>query len=183
MKIAITGASSTGKTTLARELCTGLPRYMQLNVDARRLLTSHGERNVAEMSSAKYREFQLEYITQKINIETSGQDFITERSFVDCCAYWDFHCAKDSTPTENLRVHEVCEEWSRKYDFHIYLPFGQSPFELDGYRNPSRAYHTDIGKAILSLLQQWGLRYLDCSNVTLEERYSVCRREIERCER
>jgi nicotinamide riboside kinase len=183
MKIAITGASSTGKTTLAGELCGSMPEYQRLNVNARELLTKRGERNVADMGADEYKAFQLEYIDQKIRIEGVGNRFIVERSFVDCCAYWDFHCADRSTPAENSRIRQVCEEWSRKYDLHIYLPFGQAPFELDGYRNPSPKYHAEIGAAILGLLRNWGLRHLDCSGLPLNDRHSVCKREIERCER
>ena len=181
MKIAITGASSTGKTTLARELINDMPGYRRLNVDARLLLKGQGELNVSKMSNTQYRKFQIDYINNKMANEILSINFITERSFVDCCAYWNYHCSQVSTKAENQQIQQLCKEWALRYDMHIFLPFGIAPFELDGYRNPSPEYHMSIENDIKRLLDEWDLKYIDCSNIELLRRHSVCREEIEKC--
>ena len=120
MRIALTGASSTGKTTLANELLAAYPKLNLPNVNARELLVEQGCRNVGDMDASQYKHFQNAYIDRKRLLERAKTHYLTERSFVDAFVYWNHHCAGCSTPAENKRVITLCKRWASRYDLHIY---------------------------------------------------------------
>jgi predicted ATPase len=164
MRIAFTGASSTGKTTLAlaleaeREFAVVAPA--RLNVDARRLLLNLGfTSGIDSMSREDRRAFQRRYFTEKRQNEDGRTDYFTERSFVDIAAFW----IDTSTDPDELTSDFVneCEMAARWYDLHVYLPVGVIPLEADGLRSNSAAYHSAIDSSVRRLLQRWRLRYVE----------------------
>lgn len=172
MKIALTGASSTGKTTLAREVSAHWPTLQIVNVDARALLQRLGHRNVSNISPAEFNVFQQEYIREKLQVEPSD-NFVTERSYVDAFAYWEQTCAPVCSAVEHKAILTTCKRHAERYDLHIFLPFGILPFQSDGYRHPSADYHHKISRRIEELLQEWKVRYVCCNQLALNERVAV----------
>jgi len=59
MKIAFTGSSSTGKTTLAKEISKLIPTLEYLTVDARSIIESFNIVNVDNLSKENYKIFQI----------------------------------------------------------------------------------------------------------------------------
>ncbi len=161
MKIAFTGVSSTGKTTLAEELFKdrGIKSvlYEHLTVDARAILKNMGHKSMDKMTKEQLQKFQLLYLNKKILLEKGKECFLVERSFVDIAAYW---IERDSigAPSDvtNLLL-EKCRNQSKKYDLHVYFPFGVIPFEEDGYRSENMESHFRVDARILQLLTQWQL--------------------------
>lgn len=92
MKLALTGSSSTGKTTLIMSVLSHLlasnSNIIFCAPDARQLLKDLGHSSMDRMSRTEMREFQLLYYLNKTLIEEDRNNFITDRSFVDIAAHW-----------------------------------------------------------------------------------------------
>jgi len=52
----------------------------------------------------------------------------------------------------------------------VYFPFGQIPFESDGYRSEDLDFHQQIDLKILELLDRWGVAYMVVQSSDLEAR-------------
>lgn len=174
MKIAITGASSTGKTALAKELLkrNEFHKYASkfLSTDARGLLALMGYKSMDLMTKEETLKFQEKYFLKKTNIELNKNNFITDRSYVDGAAYWLIRDAYDlpnelQQPFINKSKIKACE-----YDLHIYLPFGVIEFESDGYRSENIDFHKQIDIQIKYYLNKWGINYITLSTPILEKR-------------
>jgi predicted ATPase len=174
MKIALTGSSSTGKTTLANCLRTHpefrrrLPDFV--TTDARRILDSLGHANIDNMDPQSLRQFQQLYLARKLELETGKDNYLTDRSFVDVAAYWIERDARDLPPSEYDGLVETCRSAADRYDLHVFLPFGVIPFKSDGYRSHDMEAHGRIGDRISKLLDTWGVRVLRLDMVALDER-------------
>lgn len=183
MKIALTGSSSTGKTTLAVELMKDSTLVARLGEHleerARELLRAMGHTSMDRMSRAETRAFQLAYIEAKEQREAQLTRFLVDRSFVDAVAYW----IERDDPSDELGLHGVlldrCRRGALAYDGHIYCPFGVIPFVADGYRSDSSNFHERVDRRIRSLLNEWGVRYLTVNSSGLNERCRVVRDWIE----
>lgn len=181
MRIAFTGASSTGKTTLAKEVLALYPNLRAINVDARGLIAEQNCANVSDMSQEQYKRFQIAYIERKLSLECAESDYITERSFVDAFVYWRHHCASISDAIDDCRILDICKRGASRYDIHIHLPFGQIPFTADGYRHNSLDYHRKIDSEIKALLQKWRLKSIECVSGDLTDRIFACQQALNTC--
>ncbi|WP_437304473.1 ATP/GTP-binding protein [Sorangium sp. So ce388] len=173
MKIAFTGASSTGKTTLVRSIIAKneSQRYFSqfLTADARAILDELGFHSMDDMSRSQLRAFQLSYFYRKQQIEQNQDNFITDRSFVDVAAYWVLRDTFD-VPEEQARLVLPCSREASKYDIHFYFPYGLINFEPDGYRSNDIIFHQRIDSQILLLLESWRLPYVRIQTANHEER-------------
>ncbi|XCN74149.1 MAG: AAA family ATPase [Candidatus Electrothrix aestuarii] len=174
MQIAITGASSTGKTTLSKRVITN--KYFQdkailrLNVDARELLRSFDIKNMDKMSILQKKKFQIEYFKKKKLLEEKKDNFITERSFVDVAAYWSVKNLFIDSIDEHNEFILSCLKKSLNYDLHIFIPFGLIPFQPDGYRSNDLEFHKKIDRQIFSYLEDWSINYIEIKKSSVEER-------------
>jgi len=163
MKIALTGASSTGKTTLAKALVgsefekTCVKEY--LSFDTRRILTNMGFHAIDDMSNDEYIEFQQQVIQAKIKNEHNKNNYITDRSFADYAAYIITRVGvnKKSPPIEKLL--RKCKKLSMTYDITFFLPIGRVEFVPDGYRVERADYHKRVEEEILKRLKIWNILY------------------------
>lgn len=178
MRIALSGASSSGKTTLASAYAKCAPNLIQMNVDARKLLDRMHMRHVGAMTPQAYAIFQRRYISAKIRNERRLDNYLTERSFVDAYAYWVFHCNEIAEERENRQVQKICEKFARRYDLHFFLPYGLVPHDDDGYRHKNPAYHKLISNSILEILQSWRLTFVCLDTPNLEERIARLRQVV-----
>lgn len=186
MRIALTGASSTGKTTLAvefvrRRLLTE-DKFCFCPTDARSLLRTLGFRSMDLMTAPELADFQRRYFARKIAVEsTCSQSYITDRAFVDVASYWYIRDFSNSgsmiSENENKQFMEKCRNKSSSYDLHFYLPWGVIPFEADGYRSEDIAFHESIDRYIVDILVQWKIPFIMLDTPVLEERLSI----IEKC--
>lgn len=177
MRLAITGSSSTGKTTLAK-LLVEAPRIGDIlrrfiSADARSLLTELGHKSMDRMSRAELREFQLAYFERKKLVEDDLSHFVTDRSFVDVAAYWLERDTFDQSRAERERLLEPCRQLADRYDLHVYLPFGLLPFRDDGYRSNDMMLHRRIDARIRLLLNEWNLRHVTLETTVLDERVTL----------
>lgn len=161
MKIAFCGASSTGKTTLAKRLMATpefralVPRFLTTN--ARAMLKERGHQSMDLMDVNERRSFQAAYLKKKLTSESHVASFLTDRSFVDVAAYSK---ARDSPGLPGVELGptlERCREAVRAYDMHFYFPLDVIDFESDGYRSEDRGQHRAVADCIESLLDEWNV--------------------------
>lgn len=182
MKIAFTGSTSTGKTTLANELMKNdiLKQRLNkiMNADARSIIRSLGCKSMDLMNRDQNREFQILYFEKKKKMENSIDSFLAERSFVDIAAYWIIRDTYDQDVKEQNKIMVPCKEESKKYDLHIYLPFELIPFEADGYRSNDMDFHRRIDNQIRNNLINWNLKFIEIKTDNLSERIDIVTKEI-----
>jgi predicted ATPase len=184
MRIAFTGASSTGKTTLANALAAeadfAAVAPVRLNVDARRLLVELGfGSGVDRMSRDDRRAFQARYFTEKHGNEDGRSDYLTERSFVDIAAFWI-----DTSPAPGDFTSEFvlrCKAEAQRYDLHVYLPVGVVPLVADGLRSSDETYHSTIDATIRKLLREWRLAHVELRDAALRTRLDRVLHAIQAC--
>lgn len=174
MRIALTGASSTGKTTLANALVSDseFQKYATkiIKVDARRIIESYGCRNIDEMTRDQLQDFEINYFAIKKTLEDSEQDYLAERSFIDIAAFWIVRDTWDLTPQVQNRLLEPCRIENMRYDLTVYLPFGLFPFEYDGYRSELLDFHKAIDKQILNFLNEWKMPFVSLYDIQIRQR-------------
>lgn len=182
MKVAITGSTSTGKTTLANELMKDFRikerLEIVLNADARSIIRELGCRSMDIMTREQNREFQILYFKKKKKMENNLENFLVERSFVDVAAYWLIRDTYDLGIEEQDKLIFPCYEESKKYDLHIYLPFGLIPFEDDGYRPSNIEFNKEICRQTKKFLTEWNLNYIEIKTGDLEQRINIVTKEI-----
>ena len=182
MKIALTGSNSTGKTTLAKQLLEDsfisplIKKYIP--TDARALLDEMGCHNIDIMSQNQLRKFQISYFNKKKKLENGEDNYITDRSFIDIAAYWAQRDAYNTSKETQNHLIIPCKEEARKYDIHIYLPFGLIKFESDGYRSENIEHHKAIDIQIKSFLEKWNLKYIILETPDIPERIRLVRDAI-----
>jgi nicotinamide riboside kinase len=137
MRIAIAGASGTGKTTLARAIAEkyGLP----INpVGARSVALEMGFDNPYDVDAAGKRvEFQRRLFEAKRDWELAHDSFVTDRSYLDNLTYCALHMAEyledDAIP--------VFKKAMKRYDFVVRLWIADFQQLGDRVRKKSVAYH------------------------------------------
>lgn len=174
MKIALCGASSTGKTTLAKKLIEN-PFFKNIvnkfiSVDGRHLLDVMGCTNMDKMNRNQTREYQFKYFEHKIQSELNQFKFITDRSYIDISAYWIVRDAFDVSESEQNKLLNPCKKLSNNYDLHFYLPFGLIEFERDGYRPESNTFNKKIDSQIKLYLKKWKITHCKIDVVDISKR-------------
>jgi nicotinamide riboside kinase len=180
MRIALTGSSSSGKSTLINELMklekfnTKIERCV--SIDARAIIKSMGHHSMDIMSKDETMEFQIRYFIKKKDIEKGSNNFITDRSFIDIAAYWIVRDNNPEEPVDNnikLNLLGECRHQSLKYDIHFYLPFGIIPFKSDGYRSEDILFHQMIDLKIMDLLYHWNINFITLKTADINKRVST----------
>jgi len=185
MKVALTGSSSTGKTTLALCLHTDatfllrIPHY--ITTDAGALLRSLGHSRIDSMQAHELRRFRECYFAKKTELEFGRDNYLTDRSFVDVAAYWIELDAANLSAAERRPLVEQCRRAATIYDLHVYCPFGQIPFARNNCRLESVAFHERIDRRIRVLLRDWGCRVVPLDVVDLADRVNAVKRAVSSC--
>lgn len=175
MRIALTGASSTGKTTLLNDLLATMTfknaviERKQLNVRA--ILDDMGLcADAGSAEQVKLRSFQWTLLEKKIQQENEVKSYITDRSTVDMASYWIIRDTKGDIDTEGEKYLSECRSYAETFDVHIHLPFGKIPFIEDGKRPTDIAYNEKSCETIVSLLREWELLYFSLEKTDPTER-------------
>ncbi len=172
MRIAFTGTSSTGKTTLADRIMSD-PQYTSwggtfITANARGLLMELGYKSADDMTVSQRRELQFKYLERKIEREKSETSYFTDRSVIDIAAYW---LEYNKLPADQYdEFVSRCRSEVARYDIHLYFPAGLIPIEMDGFRSVDMDSHSRVDGHIQSLLVDWGVRYIPLCEVDIELR-------------
>lgn len=182
MKIAFSGASGTGKTSVARKLLqtpfAGALGLSLVGVDSRALLTTLGLGLANDISSTQYRVFQTMYISRKLASETIEGSLFTERSFADCLAYWRIHCAQSATGEENAIIEKICLDHIPQYDAHFLFPTGYLELEKDGFRHTQIEYHAKFQAMLERILKDCGVAPFTMPRASVDERVQFLIRAV-----
>jgi predicted ATPase len=154
MRIALCGASGTGKTTLAKWLSE---QYgFKLNpVGSRSVSKAMGFDKSYDVDKAgKRTEFQRRLLIEKTTWERDHDSFVTDRTTLDNLAYTTMHAASD---VDSETLNQVLKGM-RRYTHVIYCP---SEVFLNVAGDPNRVsdmtYHTLYDALLFGLL----LKYMD----------------------
>lgn len=157
-KIALIGASSTGKTTVYELLKNKLPKYEFIN-ESTRTVASYGfpinEIGTSETQLA-ISSFHLEALLQPYNL-------VLDRCYMDLLVYSKF---MDKISVEAYNYIEAT--WGRvkkEYTHYIYFPI---EFEAvyDGVRSVNEEWRRQVDNAFKEEL--WGLEYLKVTGSPLQ---------------
>lgn len=178
MRVAFTGASSTGKTACATDLVerlnlerpNGRGLFTLATVGGRALLDALGEKSVAATAPPVLVGYQIMYIGAKMESERLPARLVTDRSFGDCLAYWRIHCAGNVSNELSNKIERLCFERIRRYDHHFIFPTGVIRFEDDGYRSPDGPYHEIFESALLEVYREAGIDCVPVPPGCVEER-------------
>jgi len=152
MKIAFTGASSTGKTTLAKAVEEKL-LLKYINVDSRKIIDDLRHSNIDNLNEKEFLEFQKIWLNEKLINERSIDKFITDRTYIDAIAYMR---------NRNINNFELFDNYIKKmdvYDYIFYLPTGRILFLNDGYRSKDEESNKNVDNLILELLEKNSIKY------------------------
>jgi len=174
VKIAIIGSSSTGKTTLAKELQKQRIVENYITVDARSIIEKYNIKNIDEFKKVDYILFQKEWLELKIKIENGYGDFITDRSYLDAIAYMQ------SKQFIDKNLIQLCHEKMKTYDVVFYLPYGGISFENDGFRSKNTKFNKLVDSHIIELLKSYTMPYYRINVSNLSERISFIKDIIEK---
>jgi nicotinamide riboside kinase len=173
LRLAVSGASSTGKTTLIQALGeSGILKEYRLRVlaiDERAILRKMGCQDTGCMGTDELRSFQLRLLEEKIAQEQGQTGYICEHSYVDMAAYWTVRDSKRKEVADDMIVSR-CRRFAAEYDLHIMLPFGAIPFEADGYRSKDINLHQQVAAQIDKFLKKWRLRHVILAERDLAKR-------------
>jgi nicotinamide riboside kinase len=169
VRIAIAGASGTGKTTLAQAIAE---RYsLPINpVGARSVALSMGFDNPYDVDKAGRRvEFQRKLFEEKRAWELAHDSFVTDRTYFDNLTYCALHMA------EHLPDNAIEEFTAAMGRYDLVLTLQRRDFQSldDGVRKTSQAYHEIYEYLLGTLLNRTRCIQFALYNVPLEERQSV----------
>lgn len=153
MKIAFTGASSTGKTSLATALYEKIPKLDYITVNARSIIDSLNHSNIDKLNEKEFLLFQKEWLIKKNNQEKGKNFFITDRTYIDAIAYMENRNIFDEVLLNS------CFTKMREYDFIFYLPLGRIAFQDDGYRSNNEDENKNVDAIIQRLLNDNKILY------------------------
>jgi hypothetical protein len=140
MKIAVSGAVCTGKTTLGKALAAGL----ELPFIAENLENIFGRVGLNRRAQEESAKVLVACLEQKEALETEAGHFVVDRSPLDLMNFWQSrrlrrHCA-------GYDFYDLCQRAMGRYDFVVLtpwqgVPFMQKPVGADG---PARTMDTWI---------------------------------------
>lgn len=154
LRVAFSGASGTGKTTLAEYVAERFSLPL-CPVGSRSVAKSMGFDNPYDVDNAgKRAEFQYKLFVDKCNWEADNAStgYVTDRTHFDNLAYCMLHC-HDSLNEREIDLYKQAQAMSYS---HIFLVRVSDFIELgtDVNRVAEKAYHVLFEAALLGLYQQ-----------------------------
>jgi len=161
MKLALIGASSTGKSTLSHQLAKEL-RLPLIREQARVVLGEMGK----TLKELRAREediltFQYEVLKHQVSSEKECAEsgFVSDRSVFDNLILYLRHCPLSEDKVNRYFDFVMEHYYNLPYDLLIFLRPGEFPVENDGVRTPDEHYQHQIDGMILCFLRLNSIPY------------------------
>jgi len=146
LRIGITGSHGTGKTTLSKELSKvlGLPQLPEVS----RGLKEEGFEILTEGSEPNTRS-QFAIIGMQLYTEQKLDNFVSDRTLIDCYAYTRYFTDLDWGSYKNYSsLHDFVLRYSADfYDYIFYVPI-EFTLTTDGLRSANVKIQKDIDDII-----------------------------------
>ncbi len=184
LRIALSGASSVGKTTLARRLMQD-PNFARavgafIPEGTRELLASLGFASFDELTPTQRRDFQRRFFSWKLETESELTRYLVDRSFVDVAAVWVERDTRDEPVEIQNELVIPCRKLAERYSVHVLIPQRPLPFQADGIRESDVSLHDRIASRIHTYLEEWDLPYYSVRGLDIEERAEEVCAELSR---
>ena len=138
MKVAISGAVSTGKTTLGKALA----KQLALPFIPENLETVFGPAHLRKRHPGGLPMALLDCLSRKRDLEQDHDRFVVDRSPIDILNFWLAFKLIEHPRTEE--VYDLCQTSMANYDAVVLLPWGA--LELDGSADPATGVQRQINK-------------------------------------
>ena len=121
MKIAVSGAVSTGKTTLGRALAERLDlAFIEENMD-----TLFGPGGPAKDKPEAFANAVVKCLEHKHALETKAGRFVVDRCPLDLMNFWQARLLPRLCTGHD--IYELCRRYTADYDFVVLTPWGSIP--------------------------------------------------------
>lgn len=165
MKIALIGASSTGKSTLARLLANELSLPL-IREQARVVLADIGK-TLPEIRAVPEEILRFQYAVLQAQIDSEfecfNSGFVSDRSIFDNLVLFLRHCEVPKEHVESYRQQVLKHYKANPYDILIFLRPGEFPVEDDGVRTPDPLYQSQVDGMILAILKLYTVDFKEVS--------------------
>lgn len=186
-RIAITGASSVGKTTLARALMNDqwfrdvVP--VLIPEGARSLLRSMGHTSFDGLARSELLDFQRRFFAWKQAEESRYESYLVDRSFVDVAALWLERDTFDLPQEVQNEMAIPCRQLASRYSLLVHVSPEAIEFEYDGERESDLDLHARVAARIARSLVEWELPYITVASPSLDARVEAVKEHILRANR
>lgn len=175
MRIAVSGAQGTGKTTLAGRLAEEL-RLPLIPECSRQVAQRLGIEHLSQLSVDGFASFGKLCMESQLELEQKHSSFVSDRCTLDNAVYW-LKWLSEVRPTEETEslVNRARGNMAN-YDYLFYLPVEFSP-PWDGFRSTSGEYQKEVESYFINLLDSWDLEYHSLSG-DVEKRFGSALRVL-----
>lgn len=154
-RIIIIGSAGVGKTTLLGNI----KKYLDLKVipeQARIICKELGYKNIYEIKDPN--RFRILILQKQIVLEEKFNEFISDRSVIDCWIHWVRWSWCSAKTFESEKYFSSAYKQALKYSHIIYIPRLFKPPE-DGFRWNDEDYQSQVDRLFKQLLLEWNLMH------------------------
>lgn len=152
-RIVILGAASTGKTTLLNKI-QGLLDIQIIPELARVICKELGYKNIYEIKDQM--KFRFLVLKKQIERENKLNNFISDRSTIDCWVHWVRWNYESSKTYESEKYFNLSYMQALKYSHIIYIP-RMFKAKDDNFRWNDEDYQNQIDRLFKGILLEWDL--------------------------
>ncbi|MBI3590406.1 MAG: ATP-binding protein [Candidatus Melainabacteria bacterium] len=150
-RIVIIGSAGVGKTSLLNEIKKSLSLKV-IPEQARVICKELGYKNIYEIKDpTKFRSLTLK---KQIKLEEKFNQFISDRSTIDCWVHWIRWSWCSRKTFESEKYFKLAYSQALKYSHIIYIPRLFKPKD-DGFRWNDEEYQNQIDRLFKQLLLEW----------------------------
>ncbi len=167
-RLVIVGSAGVGKTSLAESL-KDVINLRLIPEQARIICNQDGYKNIYEIKNPN--NFRFRVLREQIKREERLNNFISDRSTIDCWVHWIRWSWGISKTYESENYFKLAYKQALKYSHIIYIPRLIKPKE-DGFRWNNEDYQNQVDRLLRETLLEWELvsKTLIIRSIILKER-------------